>query len=201
MQSLAPAAWQMASASVKVLSRAHCQSASDSPHTEQPGLRDPQAGESWTSEQQRTCGRKWGRREHIHTVRPRALHSMRCCTAYLVQFVRVPAEPCSLGAGAGPPTFDRHGRYGWRRDAPHQLKVKQTPSACGAAVQELGSGAEPRAYGLADGLGLGEGLVTCARPARFRRSPHRAARPTRAPGLRELDVGAAANLWTGVGSC
>ena len=57
VQSLAPAAWQMASASAKVLSRVHGQPASDSPHTEQPFRRDPQAGESLTSEQQRTWPR------------------------------------------------------------------------------------------------------------------------------------------------
>ena len=80
-------------------------------------------------------------------------------------------------------------------DAPDQFKVELAPSACGAAAPELGGGAEPRAYGLADGLGLGEGLVTCARPARIRLSPHRAARPTGSPGWRELDVGAAPHLW------
>ena len=81
------------------------------------------------------------------------------------------------------------------RDAPHQLKVESTPSACGAAAQELGGGAEPCAYGLADGLGLGEGLVPCARPARIRLSPHRAARPKGSPVWRNLDVGAAPHLW------
>ena len=60
VQSLAPAARQMASASAKFLSRAHGQPAFDAPHTEQPFLRDPQAGESLTSEQQRTCGRGRG---------------------------------------------------------------------------------------------------------------------------------------------
>ena len=54
VQSLAPAAWQMASASAKVLSRVHGQPASDSPHTEQSGRRDPHAIESLTSEQHRT---------------------------------------------------------------------------------------------------------------------------------------------------
>ena len=38
-----------------------------------------------------------------------------------------------------------------------QLKTPQ--NACGAAVRELSSGAEPRACGLADDLGLGEALV------------------------------------------
>ena len=37
VQSLAPAAWQMASAWAKVWSRVHGQPASDAPHTEQPG--------------------------------------------------------------------------------------------------------------------------------------------------------------------
>ena len=60
VQSLAPAAWQMASASAKVLSREHGQPASDSPHTEQPLRRHPQSGESLTSEQHRTCGRMCG---------------------------------------------------------------------------------------------------------------------------------------------
>ena len=71
VQSLAPAAWQMASASAKVLSRVHGQPAFDSPHTEQPGRgRDGQAGESLTSEQQRTCDRACGARsaciQHMH---------------------------------------------------------------------------------------------------------------------------------------
>ena len=55
LQSRAPTDWQMASASVKVLLCAHGQPASDSPHTEQPLRRDPQSGESLTSEQHRTC--------------------------------------------------------------------------------------------------------------------------------------------------
>ena len=42
----------------------------------------------------------------------------------------------------------------WRSGAPDQFRVELTASACGAAVHELGGGAEPRAYGLADGLGL-----------------------------------------------
>ena len=54
VQSLAPAARQMASASAKVLSRAHGQPAFDAPHTEQPLRGDPQAGETLTSVQQRT---------------------------------------------------------------------------------------------------------------------------------------------------
>ena len=53
------------------------------------------------------------------------------------------------------------------RDAPDQFKVEATATALCAAAPELGGGAEPRAYGLADGLGLGEGLVSCARPARI----------------------------------
>ena len=57
VQSLAPTDRQMASASAKVLSRVHGQPAFDSPHTEQPGRLDCQAGESLTSEQHRTCGR------------------------------------------------------------------------------------------------------------------------------------------------
>ena len=85
-------------------------------------------------------------------------------------------------------------------DTPHQLKVEETPGACGAAVRELSSSAEPRTCGLADGLGLGEGLVTCARPARIRLSPHRAARPrTGWPGWRELDLGAAPHLNAAAG--
>ena len=56
VQSLAPAAWQMASASAKVLSRVHGQPAFDAPHTEQPGRLDGQAGEGLTSAQHRTCG-------------------------------------------------------------------------------------------------------------------------------------------------
>ena len=57
VQSLAPAAWQMASASVKVLLCAHGQPAFDAPKTEQPLRGDPQAGESLTSEQHRTWPR------------------------------------------------------------------------------------------------------------------------------------------------
>ena len=60
VQSLAPAPSQMALASAKVLPREHGQPASDSPHTEQPGRRDPQAGEGLTSTQHRTCGRVCG---------------------------------------------------------------------------------------------------------------------------------------------
>eukprot|EP00964_Phaeocystis_antarctica_P038201 scaffold21867_cov48-Phaeocystis_antarctica.AAC.4 len=61
VQSLAPAAWQMASASAKVLPCAHCQPASDSPHTGcfvwgESHRGDPQ-DESWTSEQHRTWPR------------------------------------------------------------------------------------------------------------------------------------------------
>ena len=59
----------------------------------------------------------------------------------------------------------RPGAEGEESDAPDQFKVELTASACGAAGRELGSGAEPRAYGLADGLGLSEGLVAFARPA------------------------------------
>ena len=77
-------------------------------------------------------------------------------------------------ASQGP---SRHGPGMRLRDAPDQFRVELAPSACGAAAPELGGGAEPRAYSLADGLGLGEGLLSCARPARIRRSPHRAARP------------------------
>jgi hypothetical protein len=78
VQSLAPAAWQIASASANVLSRAHAQPASDSPHTEQPLRRDCQAGESLTSEQQRTWPRVRGRRgEHAH--RAYTLHSTMGC--------------------------------------------------------------------------------------------------------------------------
>ena len=54
VQSLAPAAWQMASASANVLSRVHGQPAFDAPHTEQPGRLDGQAGEGLTSAQHRT---------------------------------------------------------------------------------------------------------------------------------------------------
>ena len=62
VQSLAPTDWQMASASAKVLFHAHGQPASDSPHTEQPGRGDPQAGEGLTSAQHRTFGRVCGAR-------------------------------------------------------------------------------------------------------------------------------------------
>ena len=115
-----------------------------------------------------------------------------------MQLVRIPAEPCSLGAAAGPPAFDRHWRHGWRRDAPHQLRVEATPSSSGAAAQELGSGAEPGTCGLADGLGLGEGLVARALPPRIRLPPHRAARPKAGPAW-GLDVGAAPHLWPRIG--
>ena len=57
VQSLAPAAWQMASASEKVLFHAHGQPASDSPHTEQPGRLFMGQDGSAVSEQQRTWPR------------------------------------------------------------------------------------------------------------------------------------------------
>ena len=58
----------------------------------------------------------------------------------------------------------RPGAEGEGSDAPDQIKVEATASARGAAGHELGSGAEPRACAIADGLGLGKGLVACARP-------------------------------------
>jgi hypothetical protein len=66
VQSLAPAARQMASASAKVLSRAHGQPAFDAPHAEQPLGGGRQAGETWPSEQQRTSTQKWGRGVSMH---------------------------------------------------------------------------------------------------------------------------------------
>ena len=69
VQSLAPTDRQMASASAKVLFQAHGQPASDSPHTEQPGRRDCQAGEGLTSAQHRTCGRVCGGRgKHAYSM-------------------------------------------------------------------------------------------------------------------------------------
>ena len=73
VQSLAPAARQMASAWAKVWLRVHGQPAFDAPHTEQPGFGDPQAGESLTLEQHRTWPRVGGRgerthREHMHVM-------------------------------------------------------------------------------------------------------------------------------------
>ena len=69
VQSLAPAAWQMASASVKVFLCAHGQPAFDAPHTEQPGRRDPHAEESLTSEQHRTLRRcSVARGEQMHVM-------------------------------------------------------------------------------------------------------------------------------------
>ena len=74
LQSRAPTAWQMASASVKVLLRAHGQPASDSPHTEQPLRRDPQYAESLTSEQQRTWPQMCGCFDHMHRPRTCVLY-------------------------------------------------------------------------------------------------------------------------------
>ena len=42
---------------------------------------------------------------------------------------------------------------------PDQLRIVATARAYRAAVLDLGDGAEPGACGLADGFGLGEGLV------------------------------------------
>ena len=47
---------------------------------------------------------------------------------------------------------------------PDQLRIVATARAYRAAVLDLGDGAEPGACGLADGLGLGEGLVATANP-------------------------------------
>ena len=74
LQSRAPTAWQMASASVKVLLCAHGQPASDSPHTEQPLRRDPQDAESLTSEQQRTWPQMCGCFDHMHRPRTCVLY-------------------------------------------------------------------------------------------------------------------------------
>ena len=63
--------------------------------------------------------------------------------------------------------WSRPSAAGKGSDAPDQFRVESTASACGTAGRELGSGAEPRACGLADDLGLGKGLVACARPARI----------------------------------
>ena len=74
LQSRAPTAWQMATASVKVLLCAHGQPASDSPHTEQPLRRDPQDAESLTSEQQRTWPQMCGCFDHMHRPRTCVLY-------------------------------------------------------------------------------------------------------------------------------
>ena len=47
---------------------------------------------------------------------------------------------------------------------PDQLLIVATARAYRAAVLEFGHGAEPGTCGLADGLGLGEGLVATALP-------------------------------------
>ena len=48
--------------------------------------------------------------------------------------------------------------------SPDQFLIVATARAYRAAVLELGDGAESGACGLADGLGLGEGLVATAPP-------------------------------------
>merc|ERR1719217_415676 len=84
----------------------------------------------------------------------------------------------------------RRRRRRWRRGAPDQFKVELTASVCGAAALQLGGGAEPRAYGLADGLGLGEGLVPCApAPARTRLAAAEAAAAARAAAARAAAAG------------
>ena len=87
VQSLAPAVWQMASASAKVLSRLHPHAepgTADSPHTEQLDRMDSQLGSSM-SEQHRTCGR--GQRG-TRSARTQARDGMDALQAHLVQRVQ-----------------------------------------------------------------------------------------------------------------
>ena len=83
---------------------------------------------------------------------------------------------------------------GGRRDGPHQVIIEETARALRAPALELGDGAEPGAGSIADGLGLGKGLVALAAEALVRSAPHRAARILQPAGIRELGVGAAPHL-------
>ena len=65
--------------------------------------------------------------------------------------------------------------------------------ACRAAGLELGDGAKPGVDFIAEGFGLGEGLVVFAVEALVGTSPHRAVRILQ-PGGRKLSVGAAPHL-------
>ena len=81
-----------------------------------------------------------------------------------------------------------------RRDAPDQVTIESTARACGAATRKLGDGTEPGAGSIADGFGLGKGLVAVATEGLVERtSPHRTARILQ-PGGRELGFGAAPHL-------
>ena len=51
---------------------------------------------------------------------------------------------------------------GGRRDGPDQVIIEATARAIRAAALELGDGAEPGAGSIADGFGLGKGLVEFA---------------------------------------
>ena len=87
---------------------------------------------------------------------------MRFVPAHRVQLVRIP-EPFRL---AGALTWAPAHNWPYFLDAPDQLIVEATSSLFRAAVLELGYGAQPGArIILADGLGLGEGLVCRALPA------------------------------------
>ena len=83
---------------------------------------------------------------------------------------------------------------GGRRDGPDQVIIEATARVCRAAGLELGDGAEPGAGSIADGLGLGKGLVALAAEALVGSAPHRAARTLLPAGKRELGVGAAPHL-------
>ena len=83
---------------------------------------------------------------------------------------------------------------GGRRDGPDQLTIELTARGRRAAGLELGDGAEPGAGSIADGLGLGKGLVALAAEALVGSTPHRAARTLLPAGIRELGVGAAPHL-------
>ena len=80
-----------------------------------------------------------------------------------------------------------------RRDAPDQVTIEPTARACRAATLKLVHGTEPGPGSIADGFGLGKGLVAVATEVLVRASPHRTARILQ-PGGSELGFGAAPHL-------
>ena len=83
----------------------------------------------------------------------------------------------------------------WRRkDAPDQVTIEPTARACRAATRKLVDGTEPGPGSIADGFGLGKGLVAVATEGLVKgTSPHRTARILQ-PGGSELGFGAAPHL-------
>jgi len=84
-----------------------------------------------------------------------------------------------------------------RRDAPDQVTIEPAARACRAATLKLVHGTEPGPDSIADGFGLGEGLVAVATEVLVgvlvRASPHRTARILQ-PGGSEWGFGAAPHL-------